>query len=136
MKREIKTHSTSSVQACENCKKDFFIEPNDFRFYEKMGILAPKTCPDCRAQLRLYFRNERFLYKRICDHCKKDTISMFNANKTYPVWCHDCWWGNNLDGKKYAINYDFSKSFFEQFNELWNKAPKPTLVGFRNINCF
>ena len=59
---------------CQNCKKDFTIELDDFGFYEKMGVLPPKICPDCRAQLRLCFRNERFLYKRTCDNCKKSTI--------------------------------------------------------------
>ncbi len=119
---------------CQNCKGGFIVEPDDFGFYEKMGVLAPKICSDCRSQLRLTFRNERFFYKRTCDNCKKSTISMFSANKTYPVFCHECWWGNDLDGKKYGIGYNLGKSFFEQFNELWNKVPKPALVGFRNVN--
>src|SRR3989338_5833183 len=119
---------------CQNCKQDFTIEPDDFGYYEKMGVLIPKICSHCRAQLRLSFRNERFLYKRICDHCKKNTISMFSANKTYPVWCHECWRSDDLDGKKYAMDYDPAKPFFEQFNELWQKVPKPSLVHMNSIN--
>ena len=38
-----KTHSTSSVQACQNCKKDFLIEPNDFGFYEKIKVPLPHS---------------------------------------------------------------------------------------------
>mgnify|MGYP003578733399 CR=1 FL=1 len=133
MKAENKTHSTSSVQACQNCKEDFIIEPNDFGFYEKMGVLPPRLCPDCRSQLRLTFRNERFLYKRDCDNCKKSTISMFSRNKTYPVWCHDCWW-KDLDGKKYGIDYDPTRPFLEQFKEIWEKVPKPALVHMRSVN--
>ena len=119
---------------CQNCKKDFTIELDDFGFYEKMGVLPPKICPDCRAQLRLCFRNERFLYKRTCDNCKKSTISMYSQNKTYPVWCHDCWWSDDLNAKKYAQNYDFKRPFFEQWNELWSKVPKPARISTRDIN--
>ena len=31
---------------CQNCKKDFIIEPDDFGFYEKIGVFPPKMCPD------------------------------------------------------------------------------------------
>jgi hypothetical protein len=119
---------------CQNCKTDFIIEPDDFSFYEKIGVLVPKICPKCRAQLRLSFRNERFFYKRACDHCKKDTISVYSPNKTFPVWCYDCWWSEDFDGKNYAQDYDPSRPFFEQFNELWNKVPKPALVAIRSVN--
>ena len=119
---------------CQNCKKGFTIEPNDFGFYEKMDIPPPKLCPDCRAQLRLCFRNERYLYKRICDNCKKDTISMFSSNKNYPVWCHSCWWSDDLDSKKYGMNYEKGKPFFEQWKELWDKIPKPARISTRDIN--
>lgn len=89
---------------CQNCKKEFTIEQNDFSYYEKIGVLPPKICPDCRAQLRLCFRNERCLYKRVCDNCKKEIISIFSPNKTYPVWCTECIWSDDLDSKKYGID--------------------------------
>jgi len=119
---------------CQNCKKDFVIEVNDFGFYEKIGVFPPKICPDCRSQLRLTFRNERFLYKRVCDNCKKDTISVYSQNKTFPVWCHDCWWSDALDVKQYGLDYNSTKPFFEQFYGLSEKIPRPALIGFRNIN--
>jgi len=119
---------------CQNCKKDFIIEPNDFGFYEKIGVLPPKICPDCRAQFRLCFRNERCFYKHSCDNCKKDIISTFSQNKIYPSWCFDCWWSDALDSKKYGMDYNSSKSFFEQFNKLWNKVPKPARISSNEIN--
>ena len=125
----------SETKNCQNCKNDFTIEPDDFGFYEKMSVLSPKICSDCRAQLRLCFRNERCFYKRKCDNCKKKTISTFSPNKTYPSWCPDCWWSNDLNSKKYGVDYNLDKPFFEQFNELLNKVPKPALVSTRDINC-
>ena len=65
-------------KTCQNCKSDFIIEPDDFGFYEKMNVLPPKLCPECRSQLRLNFRNERFFYKNTCGNCKKGTVSMWS----------------------------------------------------------
>jgi len=109
---------------CQNCKKDFTIEPNDFGFYKKMGVPAPKLCPECRARLRLSFRNERCFYKRKCDHCKKETITMWSPSKSFPSWCHDCWWSDAMEAEDYGIEYDPNKPFFEQLNELWKKVPR------------
>ena len=125
----------NETKNCQNCKKDFTIEENDFSFYEKIDVLPPKICPECRAQLRLSFRNERFFYKRPCDNCKKNIISTFSPNKKYPVWCSECWWSDDLDSKKYAKEYNPDKLFFYQFGELWSKVPKPALVSTRDINC-
>ena len=50
------------IKVCQNCKKDFTIEPDDFAFYEKIKVPAPTFCPECRLQRRLAFRNERALY--------------------------------------------------------------------------
>ncbi len=124
----------AQTKECQNCKKDFTIDSNDFGFYKKIDVLPPKICPDCRAQLRLSFRNERAFYKRPCDSCKKDIVSTFSPNKNYPSYCPECWWGDKLDGNKYALDYDSKKPFFEQFNELWNKVPKPALVSTRDVN--
>ncbi len=119
---------------CRNCSKNFVIEPNDFSYYEKIGVLPPKDCPECRRQLRLAFRNERSFYKRQCDNCKKDIITIYSANKPYPVWCPECWWSDSWDAREFGIDYDPNKSFLEQFREVLFKTPKISLIGVRNIN--
>lgn len=122
------------IKNCQNCKKDFTIRMNDFGFYEKIGVLAPKICPECRAQLRLCFRNERCFYKNICGNCKKDIISVVSPNKNFSSWCSDCWWSDDLDAKKYAQDYDTNRPFFQQWGELWEKVPKPALSHTRSTN--
>lgn len=124
----------AETKVCQNCKKDFTIEQGDFNFYQKMSVPPPKLCPACRAQLRLSFRNERFFYKRPCGRCKRDTISMFAAHKPYPVWCRDCWWSDDLDALQYGREYDPLRPFFEQFRDLWEKIPKPSLFSMRSVN--
>ncbi len=75
----------SENRVCQNCKNDFVIELDDFGFYEKMKVPPPTFCPNCRAQRRFMWRNERSLYKRPCSLCKKDFISIYSKNLPFPV---------------------------------------------------
>ncbi len=124
----------TETRTCQNCHEEFAIEPEDFGFYEKMGVLSPRLCPACRAQRRLAFRNERSFYSRKCDKCGKDGISMYSPNKPYAVWCHDCWFSDGWDGRDLGIEYDPAKPFLNQFAELWNKVPKVGLMHERSVN--
>ncbi len=117
---------------CQNCKNNFIIEVDDFLFYEKMGVCAPNLCVQCRAQLRLSFRNERNFYKRPCDKCKRDVVSMYSPNKPFKVWCYDCWFSDDWDISDFSFDYDCSKPFFEQFEKLWKIVPKIALIYIRS----
>ena len=107
------THSTSSGQAkqCQNCKKDFVIETEDFDFYEKMKVPAPTFCPDCRIIRRFTWRNERTLYHRKCDATGKDIITMFAPEQSLIVYERDYWWSDKWDQLAAGRDYDFKKPF-------------------------
>ncbi len=120
---EIKTHSNSSVQACQKCKNDFVIDAEDFNFYEMIQTPAPTFCPECRFQRRLTFRNDRTLYKRDCEICKKNIISIYRPEGGTKILCQKCWWGEEFDARIYGKDYDLSKSFFEQYQELMRAVP-------------
>lgn len=122
----------SLTKNCQNCKKDFNIEPDDFGFYEKMGVCVPDMCPDCRAQLRLSFRNERVFYKRACDKCQKDVVSMYSPSKPFKIWCYDCWFNDDWGGEDFGIDYNPDQPFFEQFEKLWKSVPKVSLIYMRS----
>ena len=113
---------------CDKCTTSFEITPDDQSFYDKMGVVAPRLCPRCRAQLRLSFRNERAFYKRACDKCHKDVVSMYSPNKPYIVWCYDCWFADDWDGTDFALTYDASRPFLDQFQELLKAVPKIALI--------
>ncbi len=113
----------NETRTCQNCKNQFTIEPDDFTFYKKMGVPPPTFCPECRLKRRLMFRNERTYYRRKCDLCKKDIIATYPADVSFPVYCQKCWWGDGWDPFSYARDFDFSKSFFEQFEELYLAVP-------------
>lgn len=119
-------------RTCQKCLTDFVIETDDFSYYKKIGVLPPKLCPLCRAQQRLAFRNERSFYKRDCDKCKKSVVSMYSPNKPYTVWCYDCWFADDWDARDYGREYDPSRSFLEQFDDLQKSVPKVGLVYVRS----
>ncbi|TSC76707.1 MAG: Uncharacterized protein G01um101433_708, partial [Parcubacteria group bacterium Gr01-1014_33] len=112
---------------CQNCKAGFQIEPEDFVFYEKIKVPPPTFCPDCRFQRRLSFMNERVLYKRSCDLCKKNIISSFSADSGLIVYCNSCWWSDNWDPLQYGREYDPSRPFFAQLNDLIRQTPQVAL---------
>jgi len=115
---------------CQNCKKDFTIEPDDFGFYEKIKVPPPTFCPECRLQRRLAWRNEKSLYNRECGLCKKKIISVYNDNLNNTVYCDVCWWSDEWDAGKYEMQIDFSKPFLNQLFELFHSVPAPNLFAF------
>jgi len=119
---------------CQNCKGDFVIESEDFNFYEKINVPPPTWCPECRQQRRYAWRNERTFYRRNCDLCGKSIITFYSPNKPYKVYCISCWWGDAWDPSSYARDFDFSKSFFEQFRELQLTVPRIAVYNKNNIN--
>ncbi|MFA5773586.1 MAG: hypothetical protein WC908_02860 [Candidatus Paceibacterota bacterium] len=123
----------SQIKICQNCKKDFIIEPDDFLFYEKIKVPPPTFCPECRMIRRMTFRNERTLYRRTCEAKEhgEQILSVFSPDKKQKVFCHSAWWGDSWDGIEYAKDYDFSKTFFSQIQELWQSVPD---IGLFNIN--
>ena len=112
----------SQIKQCQNCKNDFVIEPEDFLFYEKIKVPAPTFCPECRFLRRISFGNYSTLYKRDCDSCGKSTICIYTSDKSYKMYCGNCWWKDNWDGTEYGQEYDSSQQFFDQFKELENNS--------------
>ena len=119
---------------CQNCRKDFTIEAEDFDFYEKVSVPAPTLCPDCRQQRRYAWRNERTLYRRNCDLCGKSTVTIYSPNKPFKVFCLPCFWGDGWDPASYGRDFDFSRPFFEQFSELQHEVPRMALLNKNSVN--
>ncbi|MCX6722234.1 MAG: hypothetical protein NTY04_03545 [Candidatus Staskawiczbacteria bacterium] len=124
------------TKQCQNCKKDFIIEPEDFTFYEKIKVPAPTFCFLCRVQRRMAYRNERMLYKRACNASghTEQIMSVFSPDNLQCVYDHTAWWGNTWDGTTYGREYDFSKPFFEQLQKLWRQVPDVALLNINPVN--
>lgn len=131
------------VKTCPHCSASFEITDKDLEFYEKVSpkfgdkkysIPTPKLCPDCRQQRRLSFRNERKLYKRKCNATGKDIISIYSPDKPYKVYEQSYWWSDKWDPLDYGRDFDFTKSFFEQFEKLMKEVPIVSLYATNSEN--
>jgi hypothetical protein len=120
---------------CKTCNKGFEVRDEDLVFYEQVKSPEPDYCPDCRMMRRLAFRNERTLYKRDCDLCHTSGVSLYPSDTTFPVYCHKCWWSDKWDAREFAMDYDPSRPFLEQFKELQNKVPRIALLVIDSVRC-
>ncbi|MFH0819080.1 MAG: zinc-ribbon domain containing protein [Patescibacteria group bacterium] len=133
---------------CQNCYKSFKITDDDQKYYNSINVPIPEKCPDCRMQQRLSFRNERNFYIDICQKCKKNIVSQYHPNSKLNIYCEKCYWQDDWAGQDYGRNFDFNKSFSEQFYILMLEVPKMAMIhtesenseyshlAARNKNCF
>lgn len=128
------------VKSCKLCNSKFEITGKDLEFYEKMSplivwkkylITSPKLCPDCRQQRRQAFKNIYHLYKN------EETwlISAISPDKWLNVISQNKWWEESNLGLQFWKDYDFSKTFFDQFYELQKVAPRWNLIQVWCENC-
>lgn len=133
------------MPTCRNCAAPFRVDESDLQFYEKVSpvingqkfLLPPPTlCPDCRQQRRLAHCNEFNLYQSQCELCKKPGLTEHSPSEKRTSYCKECWHSDKWDPRNYGRNFDFSRSFFEQFDELCRSAPLLALIiDGTNINC-
>lgn len=130
---------------CLQCGVDYEVTDEDVAFYDKISpiiegkkypIPLPKMCPSCRQQRRLSFRNERKLYNRKSDMSGKSIISIYSPDKPYKVYDQDEWWSDKWDPMIYGRDFDFSRSFAEQFRELYVDVPRVSLHTINNENSY
>jgi hypothetical protein len=117
----------AETKSCQNCQRDFVIEPEDFNFYEKIKVPAPTWCPECRMIRRFSIHNTWNLFWRKCDKCGVKVLSVYEPETKITVYCQPCWWGDSWDGTEYAMDYDPSRPFLDQVKELSDRTPYASL---------
>ncbi len=137
IKTEInKIHSQSSVSAiCTNCKIEFNIDSGDLPLYEKIGLKIPEKCVECRWKQYFSFSVFGKFRKGVSDLSGESLITVLPAKPRYPIYKLHEWWGDGWDALSFGVDYDFSRSFFDQLKELQEKIPRPNQVGENNTNC-
>ena len=117
----------SIVATCRLSGKKFLITQADQNFYAKMGVPLPTLCPEERCRRRLGWQNMKTLYNRTCDATGASIITNISKDKLFPVYDSPYWWSDAWDAREYGRDFDFSRPFFEQFQELLNVVPQPNL---------
>ncbi len=121
---------------CTHCSSVFTIPEEDRLLLERLSptfsgikhsIPLPTFCSQCRFQRRLSFRNAKHLYRRKSDLSGKQIVSMYSANKPYLVYDQDEWWGDSWDALSFGREFDFNKTFAEQFSKLNTAVPHMSL---------
>ncbi len=131
------------IKNCKQCQAKYEITQEDLTFYDKISpefnwkkyqIPVPTLCSQCRMQRRFTFRNERKLYNRKCDLTWKQIISIYSQDKQYKVYDQHEWHWDKWSAFDYGKEFDFNKSFFEQFEQLLQITPKISVFTSNNEN--
>lgn len=119
---------------CAQCTTPFTITTDDLSFYEKIGVSTPTLCSQCRYIRRLLDRNEWTMYKRTCDATDKPIVSIYRPDAPFPVYNQEYWKSDAWDPTSYGKDFDFSRPFFEQYDELRRSVPHLALVNSNSVN--
>jgi len=112
------------------------VDDNDLSFLKKVSpefggkkylIPPPLDCPDCRLRQRLAWRNLRNLYRTKSDKSGVDIVSNYAPDGKVKVYTTKEYYED--DATSYGRDFDFSRSFFPQFQELYFEVPKANLTN-------
>ena len=121
----------------------FEITAADEEFYRRAGpvfggtsfpLPPPALSPPERLRRRLAFRQERHLYRTTCAHSGRPLVSVFSPDKKLRVVDKDLF--TSLDNRLAGRDFDFSRPFFDQFEELYRSTYKPNVTQSGEVeNC-
>ncbi len=129
---------------CRFCTKKFTTTDEDLEFLKRItpvingieaSIPSPTLCSPCRRQRRYSFRNDQKIYKRTCSKTGKSIFSIFNSEKTFPVYSQEAFWSDDHDPKDYGQDFSFDRPFFDQMAELQKVVPREGTSVFNSENC-
>lgn len=141
-------------KTCTVSGQEFPIFQSDLDFLEKISptfagskhpLPLPALCPEERQRRRLMFRNERKLYRRNCDATGKPIITVYSpdpaasrdgASKPYKVYDQNIRWWDSWDPFQYGMDFDFNKTFFDQYKDLFYDTPHLYLVNIDTENSY
>ncbi|MBI4652778.1 hypothetical protein HY750_00805 [Candidatus Kuenenbacteria bacterium] len=116
---------------CQQCQNVFDIFAEDIEFYKMLQVPPPKLCPECRKQRRFGFYNNILkFYKKENTLTGEKIISTFSPDSPYKIFDLKYWWSDKWGGEDYGRDYDFNKSFFEQFQKLNLTIPHPAITHY------
>lgn len=122
-------------KVCRASGKTFTVSESLQAFLRQHDLPIPDLCPQEQWRRQIAWKNERCLYRRKCDGTGKSIISVYSSDKPFTVYEPGHWWSDAWDPLSYGREIDFSRPFFEQFNELNLAVPKLSLDTFENQNC-
>lgn len=140
---------SSLRKICTVSGASFEINSEEQEFYQEKGLPTPTLHPFERARRRMAFGpNLTTVHKRTCDATGKELITFYRPETKIKVYDREYWVSDAFDPMEYGRDFDFSRPFFDQFQELYWKVPRPhatlsesenseyVLLGYKNKNCY
>lgn len=125
---------TGEVFPIFQSEKEFFAQISPTFGGQKFSIPTPRLCPSEREKRRTVRRNERKLYRRNCDATGKPIITQYAPDAPYKVYDQKVWRGDIWNPLEYGRDFDFSKTFTENYKELYLAVPKLSLYNINPTN--
>lgn len=104
-------------------------------FLQKIDMPKSDLPYEERIRQVMAVRNEWKLYARKCDATGESIISAYPPDSPYTVYKNKTWWGDSWSAQDYAKDFDFNRSFFDQFYELQLAVPREGTSVFECENC-
>lgn len=89
--QDVTDEITKQILSCETCGKNYKIVEPELKFYRRMRLAVPHSCPDCRHKARLALRNPRQLWDRKCGNCGVAIRTSYAPDRSEKVYCDNCY---------------------------------------------
>mgnify|MGYP003418631156 FL=1 len=122
-------------KTCAYCGTDFTITDAELLMYEKVSVVIPEICVQCRFKQHMAFWPFGKFRKATSDLSGTSLITMLPANSRYPIYTYTEWLSDAWDPMEYSQEYDEHRSFFDQMKDLQEKVPRPHQQGVRSVGC-
>ena len=113
------------IRNCEITGQSFSISREEGEAYAFFDLPLPTLSPQERCRRYLTFRNDQQFFWRRCSATGTKIHSIYPDEAPFPVVSLEYWKSPECDNLKHAVNYESSRLFIEQLQELWNKVPRP-----------
>lgn len=113
----------------------FTVNPKETHFCDSRGFPLPTLSPRERIRRRLSFRNNRHLFHRRCDATGQMLVSMYSPAYPGRIVSPEHWRSDQVNSLDIGRDFDFSRAFFPQFQELMHDTPLPSAAVVNSENC-
>ncbi len=114
------------TKTCKLSGKEFVISDAELRYCEEHDIPLPTISPIERLRRVTSFDNGTYLYNGKCSMTGQTLLTNFPPELGHPIYTPEIFFGDSWDPQSFGQDYDFSRSFFDQFTALFNKVPLPS----------
>jgi len=109
---------TEITKVCIDCNEEFTIDSGDLDLYEKVGLVLPSKCFECRMKQYFIFSIFGKFRKGVSNLSGESLITVLPNNPRFPIYKSHEWWGDGWDPMEHSQDYNPKRSFFDQLKEL------------------